>query len=169
MRDPGPETPATETALLRSMVLLSTLHTAAEVWHDVAEHRAGRDPSGQETVDVARPFVIAARAELETLLMRLHSSLAYRLSHDEDAVPALVRRFDDALLLRRVGRLLHVMHQRMLSLYPLVPEDLVEAVRLLEAHQAQLAEADEEALDDATMAFLNEGLRFATALRRTLG
>lgn len=135
----------TESAVLGSMVLLATLSTVAEVWHAVRERRAGRDPSEQESPAVALPSLRAARRELGERALRLQASLACTPAEAEAHLPRLVRRFDDLMTLRRVGRLLQRIHQCLLSLYPGVSEDLVEEVRYLEARCREV-EAEGEAV-----------------------
>jgi len=57
-----------------------------------------------------------------------------------------VRHFDLLMKLRRSERLLHNMHQRLLSLYPDVSESLVEEARAVHGEVERLIEADEEDL-----------------------
>lgn len=158
-----------EASVLRSMLLLSTLSTAAEVWYATRERRAGRDPSGQEAVAVAAPFLREAREELQERVMRLRASLAYATYEHEAPRTALVRRFDDLMTLNRVARLLHLMHQRLLSLYPEVSEALVEEVRVLEAECSRLRTADEAELPDALALFLDRTLLFTASVQREVG
>lgn len=159
----------TEGAVLRSMVLLSTLSTAAEVWHAVKERRAGRDPSDQEAPAVAAPHLETGRRELQQMLVRLRASLVYARHRDEGETAHLVRRFDDLMTLGRVGRLLHLIHQRLLSLYPAVSEALVEAARCLEGTCSRLGGADDAAFEDELGPFLEETLLFAARLQQEVG
>lgn len=132
------------------MLLLSTLSAAAEVWSTVEERRAGRDPSSQEDASVVEPFLRGASRELQEMTMRLRASLVYALSHEEEpeARMAAVRRFNDLMTLQRVGRVLHMVHQRLLSLYPAVTERLVEEARVLERRCEALLEVDQPDLED---------------------
>lgn len=115
--------------MLETMLLLSTLSTAADVSYGVIERRAGRDPSAQEEPDVARAYLYRDVAELDDLLMRLRSGLVYTRYAVEDRHALLVRRFDMLLVVRRIDRILQSIHQRLLSLYPDVSAELVEEVR----------------------------------------
>ena len=58
----------------------------------------------------------------------------------------------------RAARLLHLVHQRLLSLYPAVSETLVEEVRLLSAEAARLLEGDAGA--EPLAAFVERALLF---------
>ena len=165
----SPQEEHSEGAVLRSMVLLSTLTTAAEVWQAAKERRAGRDPSAQETTHVAAPLVRAGRKELQEMLMRLRAGLVYARHHEEEGTAHLVRHFDALMTLNRVGRLLHLAHQRLLSLYPAVSETLVEEVRTLQGVCARLGEADEAAFLDELGPFVERTLVFAAHLREEVG
>lgn len=163
--DPRPS----EGAVLRTMVLLATLSTAAEVRHAVRERRAGRDPSGQEAAADARAFLAQSVAELQEMLMGLQASLVYTTrEHDEAPLPGLVRRFDDLMKLGRAARLLHLIHQRLLSLYPAVPEEVVEETRLVQLQAARLVEAGDDVRPAAAETFLYRTLVLALRLERVL-
>lgn len=158
-----------ESAVLRSMLLLSTLSTAAEVWYGARERRDGRDPSGQETSKAAAAWVRAERKELQEMLMRLRAGLVYARHHEAEAAEHLVRHFDALMTLARAARLLHRIHQRLLSLYPAVSEDLVEEVRILEGTCSHLVEADEEAFEDALGSFIEQALVCSVHLQQEVG
>ncbi len=160
---------AAEGAVLRSMVLLSTLKTAAEVWHAAKERRAGRDPTAQEAPVVVAPWLRTARRELQEMLMRLRAGLVYARHHEEHPTAHLVRHFDALMTIGEVARLLHLIHQRLLSLYPEVGEALLEEVRELEGICGRLAEADEEEMAAALGPFVEQTLVFAVHLRQEVG
>lgn len=156
---------AQEAAVLGTMALLSALAAAAEVYSVRAERRAGRDASGQELPGAARAYLREeGGAGLVELLARLRSSLA--LAERTAGPGAFVRHFDDLLLLNRIGRVLHVVHQRLLSLYPGVSEGLVEEVRRL--HGEALALPESELLSGPMTRFVERGLRFAERMAAEL-
>ncbi len=157
-----------EAAVWQAMVLFSTLSTAAEVWHAARERRAGRDPSGQEPATVVRPYLRAAAAELQALLMQLQAGRLHAERAGEGYVARLVRRYDALMALRRAERLLHVVHQRLLSLYPAVGEALVEEARLLHRQGAGLLEAADEAFLEALGPFCHRALVFTGSLHRVV-
>ncbi|WP_457651708.1 hypothetical protein [Rhodocaloribacter sp.] len=163
--DPGPQADA---VVLRAMVLLASFSTAAEVWKTVAERRAGRDPSAQEAEAVVRPYLWEARRALDEGLMRLQGNLAYLHTGEEERVPGLVRRFENLMTLGRVARRLHVVHQRLLSLYPGVSDALVEAARRLRSEAAALLEVEEELFPGAVGPFLERALGFTAWMEREL-
>jgi hypothetical protein len=155
-----------DAAVIETMVLLTTLSTAAEVRHAVSERRAGRDPSAQEEDAIVRPLLRETTAHLDEMLMRLRLSLIYAGGYAENDLSASVRRFDDLLILVRVGRLLQVLHQRLLSLYPAVSEELVEEARITRAHLEGLGERDD--LAACLSPFLDRAFRLTSWIRREL-
>lgn len=148
----------------QAVALFSTLATAADVSHTMRERRAGRDPSTQEADAVVRPYLRRAAGDLQARLMQLQASHLQAARADEEGyVAALVRRYHKLMALRRVERKLHVIHQRLLSLYPAVTEILVEDARLLH-RQSETLLADEEDLS----LFLHRALVFYGRLLREL-
>jgi hypothetical protein len=158
-----------EAALLSAVALLATLATAADVGEGVRERRAGRDPSAQEAAEVVRPLLRANAGDVRAILMRLRASVVYAQHAGEDGLTATVRRFGDLMLLLRAARLLHRMHQRLLSLYPAVPEALAEAARRVHREAEAAREAERAAFPDAVGRFVEHALAFIQALESTLG
>ena len=68
---PASDDARSEAAVWQALVLFSTLATAADVWHEARERRAGRDPSGQEAAAVVRPLLRQAAGTLQARLMQL--------------------------------------------------------------------------------------------------
>lgn len=124
-------------AVLESMTLLATLSTAAEVCESVAERRAGRDPAAQEPIDRAAVRLCTAGRDVMDLLMQLALGRVPLEQPDEDRLSHAVRHFDLLMKLRRVERLTKEMHQRLLSLYPDVSEELVEEARTVRTEIAR--------------------------------
>ena len=168
MTDPSETDPHAEAAVFQAASLLSVLTSAAEVWHGVTERRAGRDPSAQEDVRVVRPYLRRAQREVQEMLMRLQASHAHAERADEDELTALVRRFDSLLTLGRLARLLQTVHQRLLSLYPDVREELLEEARRVQAEAAALLDADPDVFAATLPPFLDRALRFNRRLERAL-
>ncbi|MEO1076590.1 MAG: hypothetical protein AAFX41_11605 [Bacteroidota bacterium] len=128
---------------LRAMALIASLRTAAVVREAIADRLAGRDPSEQEAERTARADLAALARDLADDVKRLRVRLATLASDDDlDARAALVQAFEDRLLMNRLGRELHVVHQKLLSLYPRVPEATVELARQVQADAARLASDD---------------------------
>jgi erythromycin esterase-like protein len=147
-------------AQLRAMALLASLRTAADVCAALAARRAGHDPSEQEPLEAAHRFLRDGRRELLAVVGRLRVSLVIR--RPEEA--ALVQAFEDRMLLARAARESHVVHQRLLSLYPAVPEGLVEQARQVQAEAARLATDDGEGFDEALTAWVEAAAAFLEAL-----
>lgn len=141
----SPEERKAEAAVADAMTLFTSLTTAAEVWAAVAARRQGRDPSGQEARETARAFLREARGELLALLVRLSASLSQSERGRETHLATLVRRGSDLMLLQRAERLLHGMHQRLMSLYPEVPEEMVEEARRLRQEADELLDPENDA------------------------
>lgn len=156
--------PDSNTHHLHAMVLLSTLRTASEVRHAMAERRAGRDPSGQEESSPVRAYLRAALPTLQGLLSRLRVSLI--VERDERA--AFVQAFEDRLTLARLARELHVVHQRLLSLYPDMPEALVEEARLRQQEAERLAVAAGSGFSRMLTLWIDRTARFFEGLAKAL-
>ena len=118
---------------MRSMVLMSTLATAADVMQAMRERRQGRDPSEQEPAHAAGAFLRQAIRELQDALISLRATLVAADVADAPYSVTATRRLNVILMLHSLSRLLHGIHQRLLSLYPEVTEDLVEETRSLES------------------------------------
>lgn len=129
-------------AVLESMTLLATLSTAVDVRESVVERRAGHDPAAQEPSDRARARLRNARSALMDLLMQLMLSRVPLDQEGEAPLPRAVRHFDLLMKLRQAEKLVHDMHQRLLSLYPDVSEALVEEARLVRDQLSVFPEAD---------------------------
>jgi hypothetical protein len=141
------------------LALFASLSTAAEVAVAIRDRQADRDPSAQEADGAALSYLSRAVPELRQLLMRLRLLVAGRLDALEGTSP-LLRRFPELMLLLRASRLLHRIHQRLLSLYPAAGVDLIEGVRLLEYAAAQLLQGRTTAWDRAVHALIEDGLAF---------
>ena len=128
---------ASTASQLRAFVLLATLRTANDLRHAFAERRAGRDPSAQEPEPEAYAWILGVLPEMQRLVTRLRVSLV--VEREEHA--ALVHAFEDRLVLGQLARTMHVVHQRLLSLYPEVPEVLIEQARLRQQEAERLASA----------------------------
>ncbi|NBC86785.1 MAG: hypothetical protein GVY25_11405 [Bacteroidetes bacterium] len=137
---------STVASVLQSMTLLATLSTAENVRSSVAQRRAGLDPSAQEPPGRASASLRTTGRELMDLLMQVVLGHMHLVEQDERPIAVAVRHFDLLMKLRRSERLLHNMHQRLLSLYPDVSESLVEEARAVHGEIERLIEADEEDL-----------------------
>jgi hypothetical protein len=196
--DPGGETDTT----LPPMALLATLQTAWTVKGAIGERRAGRDPAAQQSADDARAYLAEAARELTRLHMQLLMAKVQAArplpsaSSQSDGLPpdglppdgkpgdenpeppargrrvAMVRQFDVLMKLRRTGRLLHSAHQRLMSLYPAVSEELVEEARRCRGELSTLDAVDdasgEDRFGEPLTLFLQRLLSFAAWLEREL-
>jgi hypothetical protein len=156
--------PDSNTQQLHVMALISTLRTASEVRHAMAERRVGRDPSGQEDAQPVRDYLRDALPTLRSLVSRLRVSLV--VGRDEGA--AFVQAFEDRLTLARLARELHVVHQRLLSLYPAVPLSLVEEARLRQQEAARLAVASGSGFDRVLTHWLDRATGLFEAVEKVL-
>lgn len=168
MSQPQPDDARAEAAVWQAMVLFSTLSTATSVWNAHRERRAGHDPSAQEPAPFVRPYLKEAAGTLQAALMHLQAS---RLAAEDETshLAALVRRFDMLVALRRATQQLKSIHQRLLSLYPEVPEELVEAARELYGESSDLLDADDDVFEAAAGPFVHRGLVFCGQLFDVVG
>lgn len=157
-----------EAAVWQAVALFSTLSTAATVWHAAQERRAGRDPSEQEEALLVRSYLRTANGELQALLMQLRASLISVDRSEEGRIVSFVRRFHHLMGLYRLSRFLGVIHQRLLSLYPDVAEEVVEEARVLARRAGLFLEAEGEVFYLLLEPFLEETLCFSTRLHHAL-
>lgn len=157
-----------ESALFGIMTLLATLSAATEVKYRLEERKAGRDASTQEDKDFAISFLTEAEDELRASLVNLRSGFILYGSDSEDVVATSVRRFSDLSRLRSMCSLLQHMHQRMLSLYPSISEELVEEARLLVSECESLLEQEEGSFKIGAPLFVERALLFCDILKKSL-
>jgi len=160
----------TEAAVAEALTLFSTLATAADVWHSISERQAGHDPTTQEGEAWVRPYLRAARRELRSVLLELHASLAHAhvTTPTNDRSTRLVRHGSELMLLQRAARLLQPMHQRLLSLYPRVAENLVEDARTLQTEATHLLDSEDASHHANASAFVRRAFGFCDALEEAL-
>ena len=156
---------ATAASVLQSMTLLATLSTAETVRRSVDERRAGRDPTAQEPAPQAAHALRETGDEALDLLMQLMLGHMHIAHQDEQPIAVAVRHFDLLMKLRRVERLLHSMHQRLLSLYPDVSEALVEEARAAHDAVESLLDASEEELFEHLDIVTEQGMSFVVWAR----
>lgn len=132
-----------EGAIVRSAVLISTLSAAMDVVRGMADRRRGIDPASQEEPGVARAFLQKTAEELAGHMIALRTGSVVRHAPSGEGSVVLARRMNELMLLKQTAQLLHLMHQRLMSLYPEVGEDLIEEARLLETTCAALRDADD--------------------------
>lgn len=146
--------------LFDSMMLLSVLSTAADVRDGIERRRTGRDPTAQEEAAYVRAYLSEAADRLDEGFIRL---LIHQVcAPQRDAV----RHMDQLLLVQRLGRELHLVHQRLLSLYPYVSEGLVEEVRLLERQCDNFSEVSSDSSADDIPELVDRGLHVVSRLRQ---
>jgi len=159
-----PDNAAEERAVVRSMSLLSTLSSALEVANAIRERREGRDPSDQQTTELVLPRLEENADELEARLGAIRTSLIAGERDDTRGGVALVRHMNLLLLLASVARGLHLIHQRLMSLYPAVTEDLVEDARHLSRISSELLDREKDVFV-AALPFVQEVEAFLVDFR----
>lgn len=123
-----------------AMALVAAARTALSAARAVAERRAGRDASAQEHPAVARLDVAVLADVLRGLVVRMR--LRSTVGAPDAPAAALAQSFENRLLLDDAARALRQTHQKLLSLYPAVAPETVEAVRRLAADASHDAVAD---------------------------
>ena len=140
-----------EKSLFQIMTLIATLNAATQVKYRLEERKAGHDPSSQEDALFATNFLLEAEDELRTILMDLRASFLFYGDNREDIIAYSVRCFNDLSRFLQASGLLQQIHQRLLSLYPAISEELAEEARKLSIAFHQLT--------DDTQTDANEGAR----------
>lgn len=135
-----PDRPTSPASALSAMALLATARTAAEVRRSMLDRRAGRDPSGQEPEADVRADLATLVPDLRGLLLQLRLDLIVGDAGDDGA--GLVRAFETRMGLSVLARDLHRLHQKLLSLYPDVSEEVVEAARQRQSESSRLLGLD---------------------------
>ncbi len=166
-----------EAALLRTMTLLASLNVASELAFGIRERKAGRDPSTDEQEEVLMPVLREELESLNLLFFQLQSSLALS-AQNPDADPAdgnhtlqatePVLRFIDLVRLQKSSLALHRVHQRLLSLYPAIDEEMAEEARQLKNRCEVLSDAEPDQFSPMLAAFLNEARPFIRKLTRII-
>lgn len=130
------------------MALVAAARTALNAARAIGDRRAGRDPSAQEAEGSVREDLSALRTALHEQILRLR--IRAIAPTPEAPVAALAQAFEDRLLLDDFARAVRRSHQKLLSLYPAVPETVVEEARMLgvEGERRALADLDEMDLGD---------------------
>jgi hypothetical protein len=130
-----------------AMALVASARAALGTARQIASRRAGRDPSEQEPEAPVRADLAVLRDALAEQVVRLR--LRAVVGPPEAPAAALAQQFEDRLLLDDVARTTRRAHQKLLSLYPAVPDDLVEEARQLavEAERGALADDVDARLD----------------------
>ncbi len=162
------DTPSDRLGFLRTLTMLATLTAASEVRHGIRERRAGRDPSMQEASGVVIPFLLEAGEELGTLLLQIRSGLVISVVEGDDVVVAPTRHMLIVLRFNHVTRLLQRVHQRLMSLYPRVDEDLVEEARQLHARSQTMLDDELEAGYEELVVWIDRLLDFTVRMERTV-
>ncbi len=146
--------------------MLSTLSIAIEIATAMSERRRGRDPSEQQTMDVVLPALEEDADDLSAQLIALQTS-AVAAEREETNGVALVRHVNELLLLAGIARRLNGMHQRLMSLFPGVNEELVEAARHLARCCAELNDV-QYGRASARSSFIENAVAFLDQSRREI-
>lgn len=119
-------------SLIQSFTLLATATTAARVVRAIHDRRLGSDPSDETPPQQARLALAADSRALKETLYPLFVTLAADRRRDEGPdVVRMTRQFDRLQRLSDAVMLLHRVHQHLMSLFPHVPEQIVEEARIL--------------------------------------
>ena len=102
------------------------------------------------------------------MIFRLRANLLSCSDGRNYYVIRLVRRFDNLLILQRISRRLHLVHQRLLSLYPEVDADLIEEARILGNKSIEVVETESESELSAFVLYLDRLLDFTAEVQRNV-
>ncbi len=123
-----------------ALALAATARAALAAARSVADRRAGRDASAQEDAPVAAADLAALRAELAAAAVQLRLRAALPPPADPDA--AVAHEVETRWLVQDAARALALAHRKLLSLYPAVDAETVEATRVLASDAAALVTSD---------------------------
>lgn len=137
-----------DASAFHAVSLVATARTALQAARKISDRRAGRDASEQEPVEDVRSDLEGLLLGMRALVARLRLRAVVGLEVAANAVQT----FEDRLLVDDLGRVLDVVHQKLLSLYPAVDEGLVEDVRRLAVVARERALEDDPARDLAALA-----------------
>ena len=130
-------------ALVHTFALVSSATAAIRVLRAVRERQDGRDPSDQEAPHLAAEGLAESiRALLDLLHPQIIASAVELDEATTDDRVQFVRRFDQLHRALEAASLVHRVHQRLLSLYPAVPEEVVEEARALQLELAAVASTE---------------------------
>lgn len=142
------------TAPLAALTLVASLRAALATARFVEDRRSGYDQV-LETARGAEEALVVVRRRLQSALSLLRVRLALGAPSEEAA--ALVQAFRDRLFAADVAADLAEVHRLLLTLYPAVEAELVEAARLAGAEADRVAGAvDFDAVAPALAAVLDE-------------
>jgi hypothetical protein len=122
--------PAEAGGFWSAVVAAAVVATASDWMAGVRARKSGRDPAALEASEDALSGLQSDQSNARTLAHRI------RLLEGEDGVAeagVAVRKVGALIHVSRLGPVMHRIHQRLLSLYPLVDEMLVEQARQAEA------------------------------------
>ena len=122
------------------MALVAAARAALGAARSIVDRREGRDASEQEDERLARADLHVIASSIAELTVRLRLRVVTGTPETEAA--ELAQAFEDRLLLDDLGRRLRLAHQKLLSLYPVVSESLVETTRQLASEAVRLSTAD---------------------------
>ena len=154
-------------ALVQTFTLLSTTSASVRILRSIHDRKMGADPSAQEEEPDAVAGLADSVRDLQELLMPLFVAGAVTAdSPPGDERVYLVQQYDVLHRAAASASLLHRVHQRLMSLYPRVPDHLLEEVRLLHDDVSRAHAKDEHARADAVNAALARTLSFALRLEQ---
>ncbi len=156
-------------SLFRIMTLIASVNAAMNVKQSVLDRRAGQDPTDQEDDHVVRPFLLSAQDEMRGILVHLRASLIFSQHEEGQAIERNVRRFSDLTRLHKLSHTLHRVHQRLLSLFPQISEELIEEARILHARSQELIEVEDINFVPDVTSFIDRALPFCEWLRGEIG
>ena len=156
-----------------ALALLATARAAFTAARRIGDRRAGRDASEQEDAPTARRDLAELTDRLAAHAVRLRVRAVAPLPESTPGLPprrrgaALALAFDDHVLLSDLAETAGLAHQKLLSLFPTVGEDVAEAARRLARDAEDLAGSD--AVDLAPGALAAPTAALVDALRDVFG
>ena len=152
-----------DSSLFPAMTLLATLGAATKVAVGIRERKAGLDPSGQESEDVVRQYLKEAVDTSRRILLQLRASLVVGNYERENGRTTPVRRFSELQQMSRLVPIFQRIHQRLLSLYPHVSDELAEEAReVFRAAEFLIEAAGSDSYETQAEAFIERGMQLCS-------
>jgi hypothetical protein len=123
---------------MAALTLVASLRAALMASRSVADRRAGRSGTVEEPPEAVEALCCAG-GRIRSGLSRLRARLA--LGAPDDAAGSLVQAFRDRLLAADLAADLSEAHRHLLTLYPAIEAEVIEATRLAAVEADRLAGA----------------------------
>jgi hypothetical protein len=143
-----------ETLLAGPLAMVASLHAATEVWRARTDRLRGHDASESEPQDQVSAHLHDAADLLAELAFRANAARVAIEENPKDEAATRVLELDALLGVNRAATTMEEAHRRLMSLYPDVDEEFVEAARQLATQLREVLEAGQHLPSDDVEVFV---------------